>query len=463
MSWRKARKRSSAVDGTADVRARYRSFGLRNLLEFARTYGLSDEQVHAIDVVGRVLPFKTNAYVCEELIDWTAAPADPIYRLTFPQAEMLEPDDFRNISRLVRSGAEETEISAEVREIRRRLNPHPGDQIQLNVPVLDGRPLAGLQHKYRETVLHFPAQGQTCHAYCTYCFRWPQFKEPALRFAAREADDLLAYLRVHPEVTNVLVTGGDPMIMRADVLRSSIAPLLSPGTEHIDIRIGTKAPAFWPYRFVTADDADDVLRLFEEVVAAGRHLALMVHYSHPRELSTDVAIEALRRIRSTGAVVRCQAPIVRHVNDDADTLAALWCSEVRHGAVPYYAFVERDTGPRRYFELPLADALEAFTDAFRQVPGLARTVAGPVMSASPGKVLVDGVAEVAGHRVFVLKMLQARDAEQVGRVFFARFDAGATWFDQLRPAFAHDAHLFPHVQRPVRWAGGGSKGMPALA
>src|ERR1700750_3485621 len=93
----------------------------------------------------------------------------------------------------------------------------------------DDEPLPGLQHKYPETVLLFPKQGQTCHAYCTYCFRWAQFvDEPELKMAMGDSSMLVSYLLGHPEVTGVLVTGGAPMIMGAPVLRRYIEPLLDP-------------------------------------------------------------------------------------------------------------------------------------------------------------------------------------------------------------------------------------------
>jgi hypothetical protein len=105
-------------------------------------------------------------------------------------------------------------------------------------------------------------------------------------------------------------------------------------------------------------------------------------------------------------------------------------------------FVERDTGPRNYFEVPLARGWQIFREAWSQMSGLGRTVKGPVMSATPGKVLVDGVTEVAGRRVFALRYVQARDPELVGRPFFADFDPRATWFDQLTPAFPEHRELF---------------------
>ena len=226
------------------------------------------------------------------------------------------------------------------------LNPHPSGQLTHNVPTLDGRRLQGMQHKYRETLLFFPAPGQTCHAYCTYCFRWAQFVGlDNLKFQAQETDDLVAYLKVHPEVTDVLVTGGDPMIMRSSVLRKYIEPLLAPELEHVqNIRIGTKALAYWPQRFVTDRDADECLELFEEVEASGRHMAVMGHYSHPVELETEISREAVRRIRSTGAQIRMQGPLIRHVNDDPAEWAELWKTGVRLGLIPYYMFVERDMG-----------------------------------------------------------------------------------------------------------------------
>jgi hypothetical protein len=99
-------------------------------------------------------------------------------------------------------------------------------------------------------------------------------------------------------------------------------------------------------------------------------------------------------------------------------------------------FVERDTGPQDYFAVPLARAYDIFREAYQGVSGLARTVRGPSMSATPGKVCVDGVTEVAGIKVFVLHMIQARDPGLVGSPFFARFDPGACWLTDLEPVFA---------------------------
>ncbi len=416
---------------------KFRVFTHRDLEKIPQLERFGKEEVLAMQAVAQVLPFRVNEYVVDELIDWDRVPDDPIFQLTFPQPGMLPAGELDKMIELVRGGAAQDEIKTEARRIQMTLNPHPAGQKDMNVPQLEGVALPGMQHKYRETVLFFPSSGQTCHTYCTYCFRWPQFVGlDEMKFAAREADALAGYLRQHPEVNSVLFTGGDPMVMKTKVLRRYIEPLLADDLNHVvSIRIGTKAPAYWPQRFVSDDDADDLMRLFDEVHTAGRHVALMAHYSHPRELDTPIAQAAVERMRSAGATVRCQAPLIRHVNDDAQVWADLWKRQVVLGAVPYYMFVERDTGPRQYFEVPLARGFEIFTDAYRMISGLGRTVRGPSMSATPGKVLVDGIAEIRGEKVFVLKFLQGRDPAWANRVFFAKFDERASWLDDLVPAF----------------------------
>ena len=416
---------------------------------YRRSTDFPVEQRVALKAVSSVLPFRVNDYVLRELIDWDDIPNDPIFQLTFPQAGMLARADLLRLEDMVVRGEEGEPLQRLVHDIRLRMNPNPAGQKLLNVPRVDGERVLGCQHKYRETVLFFPVQGQTCHAYCTYCFRWPQFVgDKDLRFAARNTDALVQYLSEHDEVTDVLITGGDPMVMSSALLRRTIEPLLAPSLGHVrSIRIGTKALSFWPYRFLTDADADDLLRLFEDVRSQGRRLAFMAHFSHPRELETKAVTMAIRRIRGAGVVVRCQAPLIRHVNDKVEAWAEMWRRQVALGAVPYYQFVERDTGPKQYFQVPLARAFRIFNGAYSEVSGLARSVRGPSMSATPGKVLVDGVATIGGEKIFVLKMIQARDPEWVNHVFFAKFDSQATWVDELRPAFGEHQFFFdPYIR-----------------
>ncbi|MDD3482810.1 KamA family radical SAM protein [Azovibrio restrictus] len=398
-----------------------------------------------MQVVSTVLPFRVNQYVIDELIDWDQVPEDPIFQLTFPQRGMLEPHHFDLIADLLRGGAEPALMQEAVAQVRAELNPHPAGQMELNVPMDEaGNRLEGIQHKYRETVLFFPSQGQTCHAYCTFCFRWAQFVgDKTLRIASSESATLLRYLRSHPEVTDLLITGGDPMVMKTKHLATYLEPLLAPEFDHLQtVRIGTKALSFWPHRFLGADDADDLLRLLERLQQGGKHVALMAHFNHWRELETPAVREAIRRLRDTGVQIRCQGPLVAHINDDPMVWRRLWNTQVSLGLMPYYMFVERDTGARNYFEVPLVRAWEIYRQAVQGVSGLGRTARGPSMSASPGKVEIQGVTEVGGEQVFVLRFIQARNPEWVQQPFFARFDPEATWFDQLRPAFGAEKFFF---------------------
>ena len=418
-----------------------------NLERIEALQHLPDEKRLEMRVVASVLPFRVNDYVIDELIDWTNIPDDPIFQLTFPQRGMLEPAAFERMAEMHRAGAGKSAIHTLATEIRQNLNPHPGGQLNMNVPRdRAGNRLPGLQHKYRESVLVFPAQGQTCHAYCTYCFRWPQFVgDKELRISTRNTA-MGNYLADHPEVKDVLLTGGDPLVMRSSILATYLDPLLAPVLDHVRIiRIGTKALSFWPYRFVSDPDAGDLLALLEKMVRAGKRLVIMAHYSHWRELDTRIARTAIRHLLDVGVEIRSQAPVLAHVNDAPHVWSRLWNEQVALGIIPYYMFVARDTGAHHYFEVPLKRTWEIYRDALKSVSGLARTARGPSMSAGPGKIDIQGVAKVKGEQVFVLRFIQGRNPDWVQRPFFARYDDQATWLDQLKPAFG-DKEFFYEAQ-----------------
>lgn len=415
----------------------------RQLDRIAPIQALSEELRFAMRVVANVLPFRVNQYVIDELIDWDNIPADPMFQLTFPQAGMLDKADFQSMAAALESGDKQT-INATANTIRAGLNPHPAGQQVLNVPHLAGEPLAGIQHKYRETVLFFPSQGQVCHSYCSFCFRWAQFiGDKELRFSAREAQQLHHYLKKHKDITDLLITGGDPMVMKTHHLADYLQPLLKPELTHIQtVRIGTKSLTFWPQRYVHDNDADALLRLLEKLVKAGKHVALMAHFNHWREMDTNIAREAIRRLRDTGVVIRTQAPLLNQINNDPEIWARMWRTQVQLGLIPYYMFMERDTGARHYFEVPLARAWQVYQGAIQAVSGLGRTARGPSMSAGPGKVEVQGVTEIAGEKVFVLRFIQARNPDWVQRPFFAKYDEQVTWLDQLHPALDEKRFFF---------------------
>ncbi|WP_337024733.1 MULTISPECIES: KamA family radical SAM protein [unclassified Pantoea] len=389
---------------------------------------LPSDYKKTFNVISEVLPFRVNSFYLENLIDWDAGIDDPLFQLVFPQAGMLADSQFSRISQAL-SGSR-TELLNVVRDVRTELNPHPSGQA-FNIPTINDQKISGIQHKYSETALFFPSAGQSCHAYCSFCFRWAQFVgDTEDRFQSRDVRQLIDYLKIHPEITDILITGGDSMIMPTRILERYIQPLLDE-THITTIRLGSKALTYWPQRFTKDEDADDLMRLFEKITASGKHLAFMAHINHPRELAPKETRHAIKRILATGAVIRTQAPLLKHVNDKPEDWIDLWTQQVQLGCIPYYMFVERDTGPKQYFEVPLVECYDIFQKAYSKVSGLARSVRGPIMSATEGKVCIDGIIEINDQKYISLQYLQARNPSLCRKPFLAIYDPNAVWFDQL--------------------------------
>jgi L-lysine 2,3-aminomutase len=257
-----------------------------------------------------------------------------------------------------------------------------------------------------------------------------------MKFAMKEGEQLVQYLTEHPEISDVLFTGCDPMIMKAKMFSTYIDTLLDADIPNLKtIRIGTKALSYWPYKFLTDDDAAETLNIFERITNKGLHLAIMAHFNHLVELSRGSVKAAIKRVRGTGAQIRTQSPLLAHINDDADMWTEMWKKQVQLGCIPYYMFVVRDTGAQHYFGIPLIKAYEIFTSAYKKISGLGRTVRGPSMSATPGKVLVDGITTINGKKVISLRFLKGRNPDWVQKPFYAEYDEKAIWLDDLKPAF----------------------------
>lgn len=417
---------------------RFITYNAKNFRKIEYIRYLPEEVKRDIEIVAKVIPFKTNNYVVDYLIDWENYENDPMYILNFPNRNMLMQNQFEEVKWGVEKGLSERELYKIINKIRLDLNPHPAQQIT-NVPEYKGEKLNGAQHKYKDIVLFFPTQGQSCHAHCTFCFRWPQFtKELDLQFSMREIDKLIGYIREHEYIHEILFTGGDPMIMSPTTLKSYIQRVLNAKLENLEsIRFGTKSLSYWPFTFLPAfnEEADEMLDLFKLIVDSGIHLSIMAHFNHHVELDNEVVQEAMHNIRATGAQIRTQAPILNHINNDSRVWTEMWKKQVNLGLVPYYMFVERETGPYKYFQIPLSEAYSIYTEAARNTGSLAKTVTGPVMSAAKGKVQVLGILEnpLNGKKQFMLQYVRHRDYTQTFKPFFMEYNKNATWVDQLKP------------------------------
>lgn len=422
---------------------KYKSYNISTLETIPYLQRIDKDIVEDIRIVSEIYPFKTNNYVLDNLIDWEKGVDDPIFRLNFPHRGMLTEDNYEKL-KWGRKHLPKSEFADLVDQIRLTLNPHPAGQTSFNVPFENGNKLEGLQHKYKNTVLYFPSHSQTCHAYCTFCFRWPQFISNAeLKFQSKEIDSLIRYLNYNPQITDVLLTGGDPMVMGPQILSKYIDALLTVKSLR-NIRIGTKSLSFWPFKFTQEEGHKEVLDILRKVTASGRHLAIMSHFNHPAELKSDIVIDAIKNLRATGAEIRTQAPLLKTINNKSEIWAEMWETQVQMGMIPYYMFLPRDTGAQHYFAEDLKTALNIYKSAIQKLSGLCRTAKGPVMSALHGKIeVLDCVDDV-----FYLRYLQHRDPGLAYKVFKGReLVENPKWFTDLTTIDEYEQHYFEGVQK----------------
>jgi L-lysine 2,3-aminomutase len=379
--------------------------------------------------------------VVDYLIDWENYETDPIYILNFPNKNMLRPERYEQLKQAIETGSPQKELDDLIMKIRLEMNPHPAQQMT-NVPVMGGEELKGVQHKYRDIVLFFPSQGQTCHAHCTFCFRWPQFvKELDMKFSMREIGKVMEYIRRNPDINEILFTGGDPLIMDPATISKYFDAILAERPSNLkNIRFGTKSLTYWPFAFLPqfSDEGQELLDLFKRITDNGFHLAFMAHFNHPNELDNEVVQEAIYNVRQTGAEIRTQAPILNNINKSSKVWARMWKKQISLGLIPYYMFIERETGPYNYFEIPLAEVYQIYQEAIRETGSFAKTVTGPVMSAAKGKAHIMGVVEnpADGNKYFMMQYVRHRDYRETFRPFFLEYNEEATWLNQLKKVTA---------------------------
>jgi L-lysine 2,3-aminomutase len=390
--------------------------------------GLPPARRLEIRAAAAVLGFGVTSYVADELIDWSAAPDDPLYRLVFPDEGMLGESRISEVTGLLRQHAASGQVEAAAQRVRE--STAAGSH-----PAAGERVLPGVYRRYHDTVsVHLP-EGPAGGSFGITCpgREWPAAPGTGQAMTAADVPRLVSYLTADTEVTIVAVTGADPMTAETPALRRYIEPLLA--VEHlVSIQLGTAALSRWPHRFLPGPDADDLLRLFEEVRAAGKTLAVRADFCHPRELEPGAAREAIRRIRGAGAVIYADGTLAGTVNDVPGVWAALWRAQARLGMIPATMTLKRVTGPGTQYGVPLARARQIFAAAYAGVSGLARTVRGPALHDHNGLLCLEGAADAGGQKVFVLRYIRARDPQLAGRPFFAAFDAGAAWLTDLKAA-----------------------------
>ncbi len=289
----------------------------------------------------------------------------------------------------------------------------------------DNTRVPGLQHKYRATAVILGYN--RCAAYCRYCFRKRLFDRtgPSNTEAIRDLQPALEYIRSHPEITNVLITGGDPLIMSNERLDGLLSALRAIGHVRI-IRIGSKVPVFLPIR-ITSDPG--LLDVLARHTSGDKRLYVVTHIDHPREL-TGEAIRAMDGLLKAGVALANQAVLLRRINDNPETLRDLFNRLAEAGVAPYYVFQCRPVTGSLHSRVPLARGYAIVEAAKRGCSGLAKRLRY-VMSHYSGKLEIVGVEGEGLERRVFLKYQQARDRRDEGRFFSRRLPAEACWFDDL--------------------------------
>jgi KamA family protein len=281
----------------------------------------------------------------------------------------------------------------------------------------------GVQHKYTHTVLLLC--NEVCGAYCRYCFRKRLFMDDNDE-TVNDVSAGIEYIASHPEVTNVLLTGGDPLLMSTRRLGEIFDALRA--IPHVRIiRIGSKMPAFDPWRVLSDQKLQEAFRKYS---TPRQRIYLMAHFDHPREL-TDPAVEGIDCFIKNGVICCNQCPLVKGVNDDPVVLSELYQTLAWIGCPPYYLFQGRPTAGNEPYEVPIVRGWEIFQEALRRGSGLARR-ARFVMSHETGKLEIQAVDD----RHIYLRYHRAKDPAMRGRIFVFKRDDEAYWLDQLEPVEA---------------------------
>jgi KamA family protein len=358
---------------------------------------LSDEEKRQLGPVTEKFTFRSNEYY-QSLIDWND-PDDPIRRIVMPDLQELDEYGEMDAS---------DEHSYTVRK--------------------------GLEHKYGDTALLLV--NNVCGAYCRFCFRKRLFTDGNDE-VTNDITDAVAYIREHAEINNVLLSGGDPLIMSTGKLTRIISQLRD--IPHVRIiRIGTKMTAFDPYRIL---NDPTLLEMVSQYSLPDRKIFVMAHFNHPREL-TEPAMKGLQLLQRAGAITCNQSPLIRGVNDKPEIIAELFGRLSYNGVVPYYLFLCRPTLGNEPYMVPVEKGLEIFQEARRRLAGLAKQ-ARLCMSHRTGKVEV--VGKMDGKIVF--RYHRAPNPLDCGRVMVFDSDPTAAWLDDyLAPETAMNVRLKAQAQ-----------------
>ena len=278
--------------------------------------------------------------------------------------------------------------------------------------------LTGVQHKYAQTVLALTTS--QCSMYCRHCFRKRMVGYTHSEIT-RQILEMAEYVKAHPEINNVLLSGGDAFINENDVIREYLDHLVC--LPQLDfIRFGTRTPVVLPMRIYDDPELLDILREYGKQ----KQIMIVTHFDHPKEI-TEESKRAVRALMEAGCPVRNQVVLLKGVNDDPRVLAELLNGMTAIGVLPYYVFQCRPAkGVLTQFQVPLQQGYEIVERAKTLCSGQAKAFRY-AMSHVTGKIEILGPL---GEEM-LFKYHQAKHPEDEGRIFTMTISPDQCWLGTI--------------------------------
>jgi len=278
--------------------------------------------------------------------------------------------------------------------------------------------MPGLQHKYSETALILATN--RCAVYCRHCFRKRLVGLPSDEILKR-FEDAAEYIVQHKEINNVLISGGDPLVLNNEIIERFLEVLTK--IDHLSyIRFGSRTPVTLPSRLADPE----LLALFKKYSKSNKRLYVVTQFNHPREI-TPQSISAVRNLIESGVLLSNQTVLLRGVNDDPETLVSLMDSLVSIGVTPYYVFQCRPVKRvKHHFQVPICEGVKIVEKAKAKCNGHSKRFKY-VMSHITGKIEILGIMN--GDVYF--KYHEAKDRKNLGMMFKRRVDENAGWLDDF--------------------------------
>jgi lysine 2,3-aminomutase len=247
--------------------------------------------------------------------------------------------------------------------VRRQFLPDPAELVSDTLPddPLDEMrlaPVAAVVHRYPNRALLLAAN--SCAAYCRFCTRKRRVGKRDNNISFGEVLDGIAYIAAQPQISEVIISGGDPLTLADSLLREILQRLQK--IEHVTLlRIATRVPAVMPERITPQ---------LAEMLARFQPLYLTTHFNHPDELTAE-ARQACRLLAEAGLPLANQSVLLKGVNDDAATLSALFTQLLHCRIRPYYLHQMDPVHGTGHFRVPVEHGLQLMADLRRTISGLA--------------------------------------------------------------------------------------------